>query len=160
NMIFRIQGHDNLHVRTVWLDVYKGGVIGNLSSSEIYLDQLVVATGGQIGPWSPSRGGTTSPTAQTPPASSPPTGQTAVATPPPPQRPRSPAPPASSPAPAEASAQSPSPTPPAGIDLGNNEWRLLNPKPSQRYLLGNWPATDVLSGQETPTSRVYSGIHY
>ena len=26
NMIFRIPGHDNLHVRTIWLDVFKGAL--------------------------------------------------------------------------------------------------------------------------------------
>jgi len=53
NMIFRIPGNDNLHVRTVWLNVYKGGVLGNLSSSEVYLDQMVLATDAPIGPLSP-----------------------------------------------------------------------------------------------------------
>lgn len=49
NMIFRLVGHDNLHVRTLWIIVYKGGSLGNLSDSEIYLDQLVAATDNQIG---------------------------------------------------------------------------------------------------------------
>lgn len=49
NMLFRNVGHDNLHVRTIWLNVYKGGTLGNLSDSEIYLDQLVAATDNQIG---------------------------------------------------------------------------------------------------------------
>jgi hypothetical protein len=53
NMIFRIPGHDNLHVRTVWLNVYKGGVLGNLNSSEIFLDQMVLATDAPIGAVSP-----------------------------------------------------------------------------------------------------------
>lgn len=49
NMIWRLNGHDNLHVRTVWLNVYKGGVEGNCVGSEIYLDQMVVATNGVVG---------------------------------------------------------------------------------------------------------------
>jgi hypothetical protein len=50
NMIFRIPGHENLHVRTAWLDVYKGGVYGNCNDSEIWLDQMVLATDSPIGP--------------------------------------------------------------------------------------------------------------
>ena len=44
NMMFRKVGHDNLHVRTVWLNVFKGGTDGNCSDSYIYLDQMVVAS--------------------------------------------------------------------------------------------------------------------
>jgi hypothetical protein len=51
NMIFRIPGHDNLHVRTIWLDVFKGGVVGNLSDQQVYLDQMVVALKDWVGPW-------------------------------------------------------------------------------------------------------------
>jgi hypothetical protein len=51
NMIWRIAGHDNLHVRTVWLEIFKGGTNGNCENSEIYLDQMVIATAGVIGPW-------------------------------------------------------------------------------------------------------------
>ena len=29
NMVLRIPGHDNLHVGTAWLNIYKGGVHGN-----------------------------------------------------------------------------------------------------------------------------------
>jgi hypothetical protein len=43
NMIYRKVGHDNLHVRTVWLNVYKGGTHGNCDDGYIYLDQMVVA---------------------------------------------------------------------------------------------------------------------
>lgn len=50
NMIFRVPGHENLHVRTAWLDVYKGGVYGNCNDSEIWLDQMVLATDSPIGP--------------------------------------------------------------------------------------------------------------
>jgi len=50
NMIFRIPGHDNLHVRTLWLNLYKGGVNGNCADHPIYLDQLVAATDAPIGP--------------------------------------------------------------------------------------------------------------
>jgi hypothetical protein len=52
NMIFRLPGHDNLHVRTVWLNVHAGGeFVGLCQGSEIFLDQMVVATGAQVGPW-------------------------------------------------------------------------------------------------------------
>jgi hypothetical protein len=51
NMIFRIPGHDNLHVRTIWLDVFKGGVVGNLNDQQVYLDQMVVALKDWVGPW-------------------------------------------------------------------------------------------------------------
>jgi len=51
DMIFRLPGHDNLHVRTIWLDVYKGGTKGNCVSSEIYLDQMVATTDARPGPW-------------------------------------------------------------------------------------------------------------
>lgn len=44
NVRFRYEGHDNLHVRTVWLNTYKGGVEGNCENSELYYDQMVVAT--------------------------------------------------------------------------------------------------------------------
>jgi len=45
NMKFREVGHDNLHVRTLWLDVHMGGEgVGPLVESYIELDQLVVAT--------------------------------------------------------------------------------------------------------------------
>jgi hypothetical protein len=51
NMIFRIPGHDNLHVRTIWLDVFKGGTVGNLTDQQVYLDQMVVALKDWVGPW-------------------------------------------------------------------------------------------------------------
>ena len=51
NMIFRIPGHDNLHVRTIWLDVFKGGTVGNLSDQQVYLDQMVAALNDWVGPW-------------------------------------------------------------------------------------------------------------
>jgi len=157
NMIFRIPGHDNLHVRTVWLNVYKGGVLGNLSSSEIYLDQMVVATDAEIGPWSSSGGGTAAPPA---PPSLPSTVQMPAPTPPK-QSPSPSAPPASPPSTGQTPAQASPPIPSAGLDLGNNEWRLLNPQPSDRYVTGNWPSVDVLSSQRnTPSAREYSGIHY
>jgi hypothetical protein len=53
NMIFRLPGHDNLHVRLAWLDVYKGGVYGNCNDGEIWLDQMVLATDAPIGPMKP-----------------------------------------------------------------------------------------------------------
>ena len=55
NMVFRLPGHDNLHVRTAWLDVYKGGTYGNCNDSEIWLDQMVLATDAPIGPLGPRR---------------------------------------------------------------------------------------------------------
>lgn len=45
NMMFRLTGHDNLHVRNVWLDVHMGGeFVGPLTESYIELANLVVAT--------------------------------------------------------------------------------------------------------------------
>lgn len=45
NMKFREVGHDNLHVRTVWLDVHMGGEgNGPLTESYIELARMVVAT--------------------------------------------------------------------------------------------------------------------
>lgn len=45
NMKFRESGHDNLHVRTVWLDVHMGGeFVGPLTESYIELARMVVAT--------------------------------------------------------------------------------------------------------------------
>lgn len=45
NMRFRETGHDNLHVRTVWLDVHMGGeFVGPLTESYIELARMVVAT--------------------------------------------------------------------------------------------------------------------
>ncbi len=54
NVIFREVGHDNLHVRTVWLNVHAGGEgVGPAETTAIYLDQMVVTTGAPPGPWSP-----------------------------------------------------------------------------------------------------------
>lgn len=51
NMVWRFEGHDNLHVRTVWLNVHAGGeFVGLCTGSHIMLDQLVVATGDRVGP--------------------------------------------------------------------------------------------------------------
>lgn len=50
NMIFRVPGHNNLHVRTAWLNVYKGGLYGGCNDSEIWLDQMVLVTDAPIGP--------------------------------------------------------------------------------------------------------------
>lgn len=45
NMMFRLTGHDNLHVRNVWLDVHMGGeFVGPLTESYIELANLVVST--------------------------------------------------------------------------------------------------------------------
>ena len=55
NMIWRIPGHDNLHVRTIWLNVHAGGeAMGLCQASAIYLDQMVAATDGPVGPWKPA----------------------------------------------------------------------------------------------------------
>ena len=50
NFIFRMPGHQNLHVRTAWLDVYKGGLYGNCKDSDLFIDQMVLATDAPIGP--------------------------------------------------------------------------------------------------------------
>ena len=47
---YRLPGHDNLHVRTAWLNVYKGGVNGNCTDGYVYLDNMVIATSEPIGP--------------------------------------------------------------------------------------------------------------
>ena len=50
NMIWRLPGHQNLHVRTVWLNVHAGGeFVGLCETSHVYLDQMVVATDAPIG---------------------------------------------------------------------------------------------------------------
>lgn len=50
NVEYRVVGHDNLHVRTIWLNVHAGGeFVGPCSSTYVMLDQLVAATGGRIG---------------------------------------------------------------------------------------------------------------
>jgi hypothetical protein len=51
NIVFRIPGHNNLHVRTAWLNVYKGGVYGNCMDSTIWLDQMALATDAPVGPF-------------------------------------------------------------------------------------------------------------
>jgi hypothetical protein len=51
NMVWRIPGHDNLHVRTVWLNIHAGGeFVGLCQGSHVLLDQMVVATGARVGP--------------------------------------------------------------------------------------------------------------
>ena len=49
NMIFRDPGHDFLHNRLIWLNIYKGGVDGNCATTAVYLDQMVVALDAPIG---------------------------------------------------------------------------------------------------------------
>jgi hypothetical protein len=51
NMIFRIAGHDNLHVRTIWLNVFAGGSTGLCQPASVYLDQLVAALDSPPGAW-------------------------------------------------------------------------------------------------------------
>lgn len=54
NVKFRETGHDNLHVRGFWLDVHMGGeFVGPAKESYIVLDQLVIASGAQVGGWIP-----------------------------------------------------------------------------------------------------------
>lgn len=54
NVIFREVGHDNLHVRTVWLNIHAGGEgVGPAETTAIYLDQMVVATEAPAAAWSP-----------------------------------------------------------------------------------------------------------
>jgi hypothetical protein len=51
DMIWRLPGHDNLHVRTIWLNVHAGGeFVGLCKPSYIMLDQLAAAIGAQLGP--------------------------------------------------------------------------------------------------------------
>jgi len=49
NVIYRLEGHDDIHARTVWLNVYMGGSNGNCQDQYVDLDQLVVATDAPIG---------------------------------------------------------------------------------------------------------------
>lgn len=50
NMQYRLVGHDNLHVRTIWLNVHAGGeFMGLCSASYVMLDQMVAATGARVG---------------------------------------------------------------------------------------------------------------
>lgn len=49
NMVFRNEGHDFLHNRLAWLNIYKGGVDGNCQDSAVYLDQMVLATEQPVG---------------------------------------------------------------------------------------------------------------
>lgn len=55
NMIFRIPGHDNLHVRTIWLNVYAGGLTGLCQAASVYLDQMVASLDAPPGPWQAPR---------------------------------------------------------------------------------------------------------
>jgi hypothetical protein len=49
NLQFRKEGHDLLHNRHVWLNIYRGGKFGNCSDSAVYLDQMVLATDAPVG---------------------------------------------------------------------------------------------------------------
>ncbi len=49
NLQFRKEGHDLLHNRHVWLNIYRGGKYGNCSDSAVYLDQMVLATDAPVG---------------------------------------------------------------------------------------------------------------
>lgn len=49
NMMFRRKGHDFLHNRLAWFNIYKGGVNGNCETSNVYFDQLVIALDRPVG---------------------------------------------------------------------------------------------------------------
>jgi hypothetical protein len=50
NMVWRYVGHDNLHIRTAWLNIHFGGEgVGPSQDTAVYLDQMVLATDAQIG---------------------------------------------------------------------------------------------------------------
>ena len=53
NMVYRLPGHDDLHVRTMWLNVHTGGDVpnGNCVDQKIWLDQMVLTTGSLPGEW-------------------------------------------------------------------------------------------------------------
>ena len=58
NMVWRLAGHDDLHVRIVWLNVFFGGsLVGPCMSggTEVFMDQMVVSTQpiGVIGNFTP-----------------------------------------------------------------------------------------------------------
>lgn len=64
NMLYRMPGHDNLHVRTIWLNVHAGGeAMGLCTASYIMLDQLVAATGARVGAFGGSAAVDTTPPA-------------------------------------------------------------------------------------------------
>ncbi len=44
NMEYRKIGHDDLHLRSFWMDHYNGGVDGPCESATIWMDQLVIST--------------------------------------------------------------------------------------------------------------------
>lgn len=43
NVRFRDVGHDNLHARLIWLNIYKGGSQGNCENGQLFYDNMVVA---------------------------------------------------------------------------------------------------------------------
>jgi hypothetical protein len=50
NVVYRNVGHDNLHVRTVWLNVHAGGEgVGPADDTYLLMDQMVVAKGARPG---------------------------------------------------------------------------------------------------------------
>ena len=50
NVNFRNIGHNNLGVRTFWLDIYTGGTgVGMKEDMWAYFDQMVIATGARVG---------------------------------------------------------------------------------------------------------------
>ena len=53
NMVYRLPGHDDLHVRTMWLNVHTGGDVpnGNCVDQKVWLDQMVLTTGSLPGEW-------------------------------------------------------------------------------------------------------------
>ena len=53
NMIYRFPGHDDLHVRTMWLNIHTGGDYpnGNCRDQKVWLDQMVLAAASPVGAW-------------------------------------------------------------------------------------------------------------
>ncbi len=57
NMVWRLLGHDNLHVRTVWMNIHFGGeFVGPCMAggTDVYMDQMVVSSS-YIGPMGAAR---------------------------------------------------------------------------------------------------------
>lgn len=49
NIVLRNEGHDFLHNRLAWFNIFKGGTNGNCKTSKVYLDQMVLALDNPIG---------------------------------------------------------------------------------------------------------------
>lgn len=53
NTVFRWPGHDALHARLIWLNIFKGGTIPNCIDSSVYMDQMVISTEKRVGKYRP-----------------------------------------------------------------------------------------------------------